>query len=382
VTAGEGRAETAGAGSASLDLSVPRRIHVVGVGGAGMSAIATVLAAMGHAVSGSDLKPSPPLERLRALGVAVSVGHRADQVDDVDAVTVSSAVLDTNPEVAEARRRGIPVLRRAQTLAAICSTRRTVAVAGTHGKTTTSSMLALVLREGGLHPSFIIGGELNEIGAGALWDEGPWLVVEADESDGTFLELPAYATVVTSVEPDHLEHYGSFDALAAAFDRFVAAAPGPRVVCADDPLAARIGRAHGAVTYGTDPDADYRMVELESGRAGASFTLEHGGEQVARVELPVPGIHNARNACAALVTGLLLGVEAGAGMAALARFAGVARRFQFRGERGGVTFVDDYAHLPGEVSSVLAAANLTATPGWPRCGATSPTPSSTPTSWW
>jgi len=363
VTAGEGRAETAGAGSASLDLSVPRRIHVVGAGGAGMSAIATVLAAMGHAVSGSDLKPSPPLERLRALGVAVSVGHRADQVDDVDAVTVSSAVLDTNPEVAEARRRGIPVLRRAQTLAAICSTRRTVAVAGTHGKTTTSSMLALVLREGGLHPSFIIGGELNEIGAGALWDEGPWLVVEADESDGTFLELPAYATVVTSVEPDHLEHYGSFDALAAAFDRFVAAAPGPRVVCADDPLAARIGRAHGAVTYGTDPDADYRMVELESGRAGASFTLEHGGEQVARVELPVPGIHNARNACAALVTGLLLGVEAGAGMAALARFAGVARRFQFRGERGGVTFVDDYAHLPGEVSSVLAAARRG---GWHR----------------
>ena len=347
----------------ALDLSVPRRIHVVGAGGTGMSAIATVLASMGHQVSGSDLKPSPPLERLRALGVHVDVGHRAEQVDDVDAVTVSTAVADTNPEVVEARRRGIPVLRRAQALAAICATRRTVAVAGTHGKTTTSSMLALVLREGGLRPSFIVGGELNEIGAGAVWEQSEWLVVEADESDGTFLELPVHGAVLTSVEPDHLEHHGSFDALVAGFDRFLAGAPGPRVACADDRLAATIGRAHDAVTYGTDGTADYRMVDLETGRAGASFTLEHGGQRLARVDLPVPGAHNARNACAALVTGLMLGVDVQAATAALARFAGVARRFQFRGERDGVVFVDDYAHLPGEVRSVLAAAR---SGGWRR----------------
>jgi UDP-N-acetylmuramate--alanine ligase len=328
-----------------------------------MSAIATVLVAMGHRVSGSDLRSSPPLERLRALGVAVGVGHRAENVGDADAVTVSTAVPDTNPEVVEARRRGIPVLRRAQTLAAICATRRTVAVAGTHGKTTTSSMLALVLREGGLRPSFVVGGELNEIGAGALWDQGEWLVVEADESDGTFLELPAEVAVVTSVEPDHLEHHGSFHALASAFERFLAAAPGPRVVCADDPVAAALGRAHGAVTYGTAQDADYRMVELETGRAAASFAVERDGRRLGRIDLPVPGAHNARNACAAFVTGLLLGVDGAAATRALASFAGVARRFQFRGERGGVTFVDDYAHLPGEVASVLAAARKG---GWHR----------------
>ena len=342
---------------------MPRRIHVVGAGGSGMSAIATVLAAMGHQVSGSDLKSSPPLERLRAAGAAVSVGHRAENVGDVDAVTVSTAVPDSNPEVAEARRRGIPVLRRAQTLAAICATRRTVAVAGTHGKTTTSSMLALVLREGGLCPSVIVGGELNEIGAGALWDRGQWLVVEADESDGTFLELPAEVAVVTSVEPDHLEHYGGFDALVDAFARFLAGASGPRVVCADDPVAAGVGRAQGAVSFGTAEDADYRMVELETGRSGVVFALEHEGARLGRVELPVPGAHNARNACGAMVTGLLLGVEGPAAVRALERFAGVARRFQFRGERGGVTFIDDYAHLPGEVRSALAAAR---SGGWRR----------------
>jgi len=349
--------------SAPLDLSVPRRIHVVGAGGAGMSAIATVLVAMGHHVSGSDLRSSPPLERLRARGAVVSVGHRAENVGDVELVTVSTAVPAGNPEVAEARRRGIPVLRRAQILAGICATRRTVAVAGTHGKTTTSSMLALVLREGGLQPSFIVGGELNEIGAGALWDKGEWLVVEADESDGTFLELPAEVAVVTSVEPDHLEHHGSFDALVDAFSRFLGAAPGPRVVCADDPVAASLAPIHGATTYGTSAGADYRMVGLETGRSGAGFAVDHHGSRLALVELPVPGAHNARNACAALVTGLLLGVEEAEAVRALERFAGVARRFQFRGERGGVSFVDDYAHLPGEVGPVLAAAR---SGGWRR----------------
>ena len=345
-----------------LDLTVPRRIHVVGAGGAGMSAIADVLSRMGHRISGSDLKPSANLERLKGLGIEVWVGHDAGRVGAVDAVAISTAVPPTNPEVVAATERRVPVLRRAEVLAGIVATRRTAAVAGTHGKTTTSSMLALVLIEAGLHPSFIIGGELNEIGTGAAWDAGEWLVVEADESDGTFLELGAEVAVVTSVEPDHLEQYGDFDALVAAFDTFLSRARA-RIVCADDPVAAELGRRHGAVTYGTAIDADYRMVGLVSGRTGVSFTLEHEGRAQAELKLPVPGRHNARNAAAAAVTGLLVGAPLDAAGRALGRYGGVARRFQFQGEGDGVTFVDDYAHLPGEVRAALAAAR---DGGWRR----------------
>jgi UDP-N-acetylmuramate--alanine ligase len=341
---------------AELDLTHPTRVHVVGIGGAGMSAIATVLAAMGHEVSGSDLKESAGLERLRALGVHVTVGHAAANLpDDVDAVTISTAIPARNPEVVAAVDRGVPVLRRAEALAAIAATRKAVAVAGTHGKTTTSSMLALVLVEAGRRPSFIIGGDVNEIGTGAVWDEGDLLVVEADESDGTFLELPRHAAVVTNVEPDHLEFYGGFEALEAAFGRFLDETPGPCVVCVDDPLAARLGAAAGAVTYGTGEGADYRMVDLQGGRGGSTFTVVHAGRELGSVQLPVAGAYNARNATAALVTGLELGVPFEAGRAALARFAGVARRFEHRGEVDGVTFIDDYAHLPSEVASVLSA---------------------------
>jgi len=347
----------------ALDLTRPTRVHVIGAGGAGMSAIAAVLAAMGHHVTGSDLKASPGLDRLRTLGIDVVVGHRAGNVGPVDAVAVSTAIPPTNPEVVEARRRGLPVLSRAEILATICAIRRTVAVAGTHGKTTTASMLALVLREAGWRPSFIIGGEVNEIGSGAAWDEGEWLVVEADESDGTFLELRPEAAVVTSVEPDHLDHYGSVEALEAAFERFVADAPGPCVLSADDPVAAAIAGRLGATTFGTSAGAHYRMTGLVGARAGTSFFVEHGGGTPCRIELPVPGAHNASNACAALATGHLLGVDMAVSARALARFGGVARRFQFRGERGGVTFVDDYAHLPGEVRAALAAAS---DGGWHR----------------
>ena len=340
----------------AIDLLRPSRVHVVGIGGAGMSAIATVLAGMGHQVSGSDLKASRGVERLRALGVEVTIGHDAANLPaGLDAVTISTAVPVTNPEVVAAHERGIPVLRRADMLASIAATRQAVAVAGTHGKTTTSSMLALVLVEAGLRPSFIIGGDVNEIGTGAVWDDGDLLVVEADESDGTFLELPRRAAIVTNVEPDHLEFYGGFDALKAAFVRFLAETPGPRVVCADDVLAAELGRAAGAVTYGTDPGADYRMVDLQGGRSGSTFGLVHDGIDLGEVRLPIAGDYNARNATAALVTGLELGASFEAGRAALARFAGVARRFEHRGEVGGVTFIDDYAHLPSEVSSVLDA---------------------------
>jgi UDP-N-acetylmuramate--alanine ligase len=234
-----------------------------------------------------------------------------------------------------------------------------VAVAGTHGKTTTSSMLALVLAEAGLHPSFIIGGEVNEIGTGAVWDDGEWFVVEADESDGTFLELGATAALVTNVEPDHLEHYGGFEQLRQAFTDFVANAHGPRVVCADDVLSAALP----GTTYGTSQDADFRMVDVELGRATVSFGVERQGSRLGHVSLPVPGLHNARNACGAVVMGLQLGAPFDAAVRALARYGGVARRFQFRGERDGVTFVDDYAHLPTEVRAALAAAR---DGGWRR----------------
>jgi UDP-N-acetylmuramate--alanine ligase len=346
-----------------IDLTVPQRVHVVGIGGAGMSAIADVLARMGHTVSGSDLKPSANVERLRALGVAAHIGHDATHVDGADMVTMSTAVPARNEEVRAATQRGIPVLTRAELLAAIACIRRTVAVAGTHGKTTTSSMLAVTLAQAGLRPSFIIGGEVNEIGGGAAWDTGEWFVVEADESDGTFLALPAEVAVVTNVEPDHLEHYGSVDGLVDAFARFLGAASGLRVVNADDPVAARLGRAASAVTYGESEDADYRLVDLRSDRNGTRFTLVHDGLALGTIALPLLGRHNALNAAAAVVTAVSLGAPFTAAARALARFGGVARRFEFSGDRDGVTFVDDYAHLPGEVRAALGAAREG---GWSR----------------
>jgi UDP-N-acetylmuramate--alanine ligase len=345
------------------DLTTPRRIHLVGVGGSGMSAIAGVLAAMGHSVSGSDLKDTPNLERLRAQGVAVWVGHDAGHGADAELLAVSTAIPRSNPEVAAAHDRGVPVLRRAEILAAIAATRRCLAVAGTHGKTTTSSMLALVLVAGGLRPSFIVGGEVNEIGTGAALDDGEWFVIEADESDGTFLELGADAVVVTNVEPDHLEHYGGFDALVDGFDRFLAAATGPRVVGIDDPVAASLAARHGATTYGTAPSAALRMVDVRAARNETRFAVERASTRLGHVRLPVPGVHNARNATAAIAMALELGVPFDTAAAALGRFAGVARRFEFRGEAGGITFVDDYAHLPTEVAAAIDAA---AHGGWQR----------------
>jgi UDP-N-acetylmuramate--alanine ligase len=337
-----------------IDLGTTRRLHVVGAGGAGMSAIAAVLASMGHRTTGSDIKPSHSLERLRACGVQIEIGHRPENVAGADAVTISTAVSEHNIEVLEARRLGIPVLSRAAMLAAIVALRRTIAVAGTHGKTTTSSMLALVLVEAGLQPSFIIGGEVNEIGTNAAWDEGEWLVVEADESDGTFLQLAPEVGIVTSVESDHLEYYGSFEALKAAFSVFFENA-GSAIVCADDPVAASLAPA-SAATYGCSEDAAMRIVAVESGRNDLRFELVHAGESLGAFELPVPGVHNARNAAAAVLAGVQLGVDPEHARRALARFAGVARRYEFRGEVGGVTFVDDYAHLPGEVRVAVEAA--------------------------
>lgn len=351
-----------GAGSA-LDLGRIRRIHVIGIGGAGMSAIAEVLAAMGHQVSGSDLRSSPVLDHLSKCGVSISVGHDPDRAAAADLVAVSTAVPAADPEVTAARRSGVPVLARARILAAICATRRTVTVAGTHGKTTTSSMLSMALAAAGTAPSWIVGARFAGSASGAHWDSGPWLVVEADESDGTFTELPSAACVVTNIEPDHLEHYGSFDHLVGAFGEFLEITSGPRVVWADDPLVRSLGMSAGAVSYGMAQDADFRMVDVRPAASSITFSLVHEGRTLGPVNVPLPGRHNAANAAGALATAVSLGMPFDRAAAGVAAMGGVARRFEFRGEVSGVTFVDDYAHLPGEVAAALGAA---ADGGWRR----------------
>jgi UDP-N-acetylmuramate--alanine ligase len=343
-----------------VDLSSPLSIHVVGVGGAGMSAIAEVLATLGHTVSGSDEAASPVVDRLRAAGVDAVVGHSAGNVPaGVEAVAVSTAIGPENPEVVEARRRGVPVLRRADVLSALTRLRPTIAVAGTHGKTTTSSLLAGALTSAGLDPSFVVGGVIAEFGTGARWGSGDWFVVEADESDGTFLDLDVEIAVVTSVEPDHLEHYGSFETLVDAFALFLSRAP-QRLVCADDPVAADLGAAASATTYGFEAGAGgLRITDYVPAGRAASFVLGDLGP----VDVPLPGRHNARNAAAAIGAALLAGARFEAAAAGVGGFAGVGRRSQLRGERAGVTYVDDYAHLPGEVAPTLAAAREG---GWSR----------------
>jgi UDP-N-acetylmuramate--alanine ligase len=276
--------------------------------------------------------------------------------DDVEAVVVSTATPDDDATVVAARARGIPVLHRASALAALCARRRTVAVAGTHGKTTTSALLTTILSGTGRAPGWVVGASIPQLGRSAAWGgDGP-LVVEADESDGTFLALGAELALVTNVEPDHLENWGGEAALRAAFRDFVAALPGPAVLCADDAGARSLAvSAREHVTYGLDPSADYQAAAPVPWGTGVAFDLRHGDERV-HVELPsAPGLHNAANAAGALAVADVLGVPLAEGAAALAGFQGVARRFERRGEAGGVTVVDDYAHLPTEVAAALEA---------------------------
>ena len=339
-----------------IDLGVHQRLHVVGVGGPGMSAIAIVLAEMGHDVSGSDLREKPILDRLRAAGIAIHVGHDRSVVRAVDAVTASTAVPDRNIELDEARRTGVLVLRRAGMLAGICAQARSVGVAGTHGKTTTSSMLMLALAEADLRPSFVIGGDVTDMGTGGQWTGGEWFVVEADESDGTHLELPLYGTILTNVEVDHLDHFGSFAAIVDSFDTYLGRIPGPKVLCADDAVCAELATRHRATTYGLSPGARYRAVGLRADGGSFFFTVQLDGEDLGEVHLPLRGVHNVQNAMSVVAMAMEIGIEFDVVAAALGRFGGVARRFDIRGQSGGATLVDDYAHLPGEIAAVLAAA--------------------------
>ncbi len=342
----------------AFDLSVSRRIHVIGVGGAGMSAYAAILAELGHRVTGSDIREHPRLERLRLLGVECFVGQRAENLpEELDAVVISSAVPAGNVEVRGALDRGITVLTRAQMLAAIVGTRRGLGVAGTHGKTTTSSMIALILRAAGLAPSFLIGSEMHEVGTNGALGVGEWLVVEADESDGTFLDLPLEAAVVTNVDNDHLWFWGDAPALREAFTRFVGQIQRLPVLCSDDPLLDALAGEHpDAVTYGLGPGARYRAVEYSGGPGGSRFVLEVDGASRGEVRLPVIGRHHVQNATGAAAMTMELGVDFEVVRRALGRFGGVARRFQHKGEIDGVAIVDDYALLPSEVHATILAA--------------------------
>jgi UDP-N-acetylmuramate--alanine ligase len=337
------------------------RVHFIGIGGAGMSGIARILLARGMAVTGSDMKDSAALASLRALGAVVHVGHDAQHVEGADTVVVSTAIRESNPEVVAARRLGLRILPRAAALASVMDGRRAVAVAGTHGKTTTTSMLTVALQHCGADPSFAIGGNLNESGANAHNGTGEIFVAEADESDGSFLAYQPEIAIVTNVEADHLDNYGTPENYVRAFEDFADRITGFLVACADDPgareLAERVAKRGADVrTYGESADADVRIVDLELNGGGASFELVTRGRRQGRLTLRLPGRHNALNAAAAFTVGIGLGFASRDFTDGLAGFTGTRRRFELKGYAGGVWVYDDYAHHPTEVAAVLAAA--------------------------
>ena len=347
------------------------RVHIVGVGGAGMSGIARVMLDRGVTVSGSDAKDSRRLAALQALGVQTHVGHDASWVTDVDTLVVSTAIPATNPERLAAIERGIPILTRAQALASVMSGYRGVAVTGTHGKTTTTSMLTVALQHCGIDPCFAIGSELNASGANAHVGSGDIFVVEADESDGAFLELTPIAGVVTNIEADHLDHWGSLEAIEAGFDEFargIRDRGGFLVACADDPGAAAMttrARAAGVDvrTYGAAADADFLMVDEQKGPDGWSFTAVHDGVRLGTLVMQVPGRHNALNALGAWVAGIGLGIAPEQIRSGLAEFTGTRRRFDLKGVVNNIRVFDDYAHHPTEIAATLTAAREVAGTG-------------------
>jgi UDP-N-acetylmuramate--alanine ligase len=337
------------------DVSALDAVHLVGIGGAGMSGIARLLLARGVAVSGSDLKDSTLLAQLRAGGAAVSLGHDRGNVRYVGAVIVSTAIPPENVEVQEARARGIPVYARAQVLAALMADRRGIAVAGTHGKTTTTSMLAAILERTGTDPTYLVGGDLNESGSNARSGEGPVFVAEADESDGSFLLLHPEVAVVTNVEEDHMDFYADRSEVEAAFASFARQAR-VGVACGDDPGVRRVVEGvDGLVTYGEGRSNDLQVETLEVTRDGSRGTVRFPEGQV-EVRVASPGRHYVLNAAAALAAAREVGVPPSTGAPALAGFTGVRRRFEHRGMAREAELVDDYAHHPTEIVATLAAA--------------------------
>jgi UDP-N-acetylmuramate--alanine ligase len=345
-------------------------IHFVGIGGIGMSGIAEVMHNLGYAVQGSDIAEGPSVERLRKRGMVVHIGHKAENVDGVAVVVTSTAVRRTNPEVAAALEARVPVVRRAEMLAELMRLKSTVAVAGTHGKTTTTSMIATLLDAGGIDPTVINGGIIEQYGSNARLGDSDWMVVEADESDGSFLRLDGTIAVVTNIDPEHLDHYGDFDGVKRAFVEFIHNVPfyGAAVLCVDHPeVQAVIGqvRDRKVVTYGFSLQADICGVNIRSEDGGNTFDVivrQRGLEdrRIEGVHLPMPGRHNVQNALAAIAVSIEMGCSDEVIRTGFARFGGVRRRFTRVGsvalEGGSVTVIDDYAHHPVEIRAVLAAA--------------------------
>ena len=342
-------------------------IHFTGIGGIGMSGIAEVMHNLGYAVQGSDLNNSANVQRLRAMGVEITIGHAPENIGDATAVVISSAVKEGNPEVVTARARAIPIVRRAEMLAELMRLKSCISVGGTHGKTTTTSMVAAVLEAAHYDPTVINGGIINAYGTNARLGAGEWMVVEADESDGTFVRLPATIAVVTNIDPEHLDFYGDFDAVKAAFLAFVERVPfyGTAVLCIDHPdVQAMIPLISDrkVVSYGMSPQADVRAVNITFSSGEAHFdiaiseNIDDGPRVIEGLRLAMPGMHNVQNATAAVAVALVMGISDRALERAFADFAGVKRRFTRVGQVSGVTIIDDYGHHPVEIAAVLDAA--------------------------
>src|SRR5881398_82586 len=356
-----------------ISMRLPREIgpiHFVGIGGIGMSGIAEVLCNLGYSVQGSDASESANVNRLRDKGIAITVGHKAENVAGADVLVASTAIKRDNPELMAARAQRIPVVRRAEMLAELMRLKSCVAISGTHGKTTTTSMVAALLDAGDLDPTVINGGIINAYGTNARLGAGEWMVVEADESDGTFLKLPADIAIVTNVDPEHLDHFKTFDAVQEAFRAFVENVPfyGFAVMCTDHPVVQLlVGQItdRRVITYGENLQADVRLAALEhaDGRSRFSIVLrDRAGEMMHEIDdltLPMPGRHNALNATAAIAVARELGIGDELVRKALAGFGGVRRRFTRTGEWNGMPIIDDYGHHPVEIASVLRAARET-----------------------
>ncbi len=350
----------------SLDVG---RIHLIGIGGIGMSGIAEILHNLGYDVQGSDISESANVERLRKMGISVAIGHREENIEGCAVVVKSSAVRMDNPEIIAAREQRIPVVRRAEMLAELMRLKMSVAVGGTHGKTTTTSLLATLFEAGKLEPTVINGGIINAYGTNARLGKGEWMVVEADESDGSFTRLPSTIAVITNIDPEHLDYYGSFDALRSAFQQFLENIPfyGFGVLCLDHPeVQALVGRVQDRriITYGTSPQADVRAVNIMAVAEGMHFDVEISDAEektvISDVLLPMHGEHNVRNALAAIAVAHELKLSATVIKRSLAEFAGVKRRFTKTGEVSGVTIIDDYGHHPTEIAATLSSARQAA----------------------
>jgi len=349
----------------SMPLSIGT-IHFVGIGGIGMSGIAEVMHNLGYTVQGSDLSENANVKRLRELGLTVHVGHAAENLGDAQVVVISTAVKSDNPEVVAARSSLIPVVRRAEMLAELMRLKWSIAVGGTHGKTTTTSMVASILDTAGLDPTVINGGIINAYGTNARLGEGEWMVVEADESDGTFVKLPATIAIVTNMDPEHLDFYGTFEEERDAFQTFIQNIPfyGFAVLCIDHPeVQAMVGKISDRrlLTYGLNPQAEIRGANLRAGTGGVTFDVIVGGHTndphtIKGVHLPMFGEHNVVNALAAIAVASEMGIDESAIVKAIGQFGGVKRRFTRTGEAGGVTIIDDYGHHPVEIAAVLKAA--------------------------